>query len=322
MVRIRFVVLAAALASACGYDATFKDCTIVCALDGDACPDGTTCGAEGLCRTGQGSGTCVLASDGTGGTITHVGGKTIHTFDTNQSGSTFTPPAENTSGLELLVVAGGGGGGSTRGGGGGGGGGLVHVMNYGIDQTSYVVMVGYGGGAATNGGNSSFDTIVAIGGGAGRPSAMPNGGCGGGASHDTNDGPAGTGSGGQGNAGGSVGYNSGSNIFTGAGGGGAGGAGGNGTVSAGGGGGPGLASSISGALLYYASGGGGGDEETGSDGLSPGMGGNGGGGNGGLNAIGSDGVDGTGGGGGGGGNFLAGGRGGDGVVIISYPMAR
>ncbi len=318
-----FALVASALV-ACGYSADFRDCTIICVTAG--CPDGLTCGPEGLCRAEE-SEVCVLPSDGTGGTITHVGGRTIHTFSTSQSGSIFTPPT-TTSVVEALIVGGGGGGGSTRGGGGGGAGGLLYLPSFDLTQfppnAQIVVTVGFGGAPATNGGNSSFGTFLAIGGGAGRPSAMPDGGSGGGAGHDTNAGPAGVGTAGQGNRGGLIGFNSGTTTFTGAGGGGAGSQGGVGVPSAGGAGGPGRAFAISGEQVHYGGGGGGGGQDLGSNGLSPGSGGLGGGGDGGRNAIGEDGVDGTGGGGGGGGggpdpNFFNGGRGGAGIVIISYP---
>jgi hypothetical protein len=308
--------------SACTYDTSYGDCAVHCTAD-SGCPDELTCGPEGLCRAAEAE-ACVVPNDGTGGTITHVDGRTIHTFAASQSGSTFTPPIDMSS-IELLVVSGGGGGGITRGGGGGGGGGLVYEASYALDQSLYAVTVGYGGASSTSGGDSAFGTITAKGGGAGRSCFVtPNGGSGGGASHDTNDGPAGSGTSGQGNRGGSVGFNSGSMTFTGAGGGGAGGSGAVGASGIGGGGGPGLFFAISGMELYYAGGGGGGGQDFGSHGLVPGSGGIGGGGKGGLNSIGTAAVNGTGGGGGGGGggdpsdNFYKGGRGGDGVVIISY----
>lgn len=325
--------IAASVFSACNYDPHYGDCAISCsAVSG--CPSGLTCGSDGLCRT-AGTSPCApndaAWDDGTGGMITHVNGQTVHTFSAGTSGSTFVPPL-GLSSAALLVVAGGGGGGATRGGGGGGAGGLMYQATYAISKASFTVTVGYGGPPATNGEDSSFDTITAIGGGAGRPSGVPNGGCGGGASHDTNNGPAGTGTVGQGSAGGSAGYNNGSNVFTGAGGGGAGNSGAVGAAGAAGAGGPGLSSTISGTLIYYAGGGGGGAQNLGSGALAAGLGGNGGGGNGGVNAVGTDGVDGTGGGGGGGGgcnvadtcdpNFNAGGRGGNGIVILSYPTQR
>lgn len=321
-------VLVAGALMACGYHAEFRDCTVSCTVD-TGCPEGFTCGSEGLCHSTEtdAMATCVLPSDGTGGSITHVDGHTIHTFSLNQSGSTFTPPTDLTS-IELLVVAGGGGGGTQRGGGGGGAGGLVHMTAFPIAVPSYVVTVGDGGGPSTNGVNSSFATITAIGGGAGAglSSGTLNGGSGGGGHHGT--GPSGTGTPGQGNNGGASGFDSGSTTFTAAGGGGAGGSGAVGTSSAGGAGGIGLAYTISGAMVFYAGGGGGGAQNVGTGALASGVGGNGGGGDGGLNAAGRNGVDGTGGGGGGGGggdpndNFFPGGRGGAGVVILSYPISR
>lgn len=321
MVRTCVAALAVML-GACGYDADFEDCTILCSLD-TGCPGGLTCGAEGLCRNGESIGGCHLSSDGVGGSISHADGRTIHTFSTSYSGSTFSPPVAVSS-VEVLVVGGGGGGGTQRGGGGGGAGGFVYVASHVVDQPLYLVTVGRGGGPSTNGEASSFGTLVAFGGGAGRNGAELDGGSGGGASHNAG---GGSGTAGQGNGGGTAGHDSGSMIFTGAGGGGAGGQGEVGTPSNGGTGGPGLANGISGTEGYYAGGGGGGGQDLGSHGLIPGDGGNGSGGNGGVNGIGKNGVDGTGGGGGGGGggpdpNFFSGGRGGAGVVIVSYPMVR
>src|SRR4029078_11157620 len=113
---------------ACAYSANYEECAIRCTVS-SGCPGEMTCGAEGLCRAADAE-VCVLPSDGTGGTITHVDGRTIHTFSAEQSGATFTPP--DLPSFEVLVVGGGGGGGSTRGGGGGGAGGLVHVQSYAV----------------------------------------------------------------------------------------------------------------------------------------------------------------------------------------------
>lgn len=314
VIMVRILAAISIALCACTYDVSFSECVVHCD-DDSGCPDGLTCGPEGLCRGAEAE-VCVLPNDGTGGTITHMDGRTVHTFVASQSGATFAPPALGT--VEVLVAAGGGGGGTTRGGGGGGAGGLVYAATYAIDQPSYVVTVGYGGESRSSGGDSIFGTITTIGGGGGRSCTTPNGGSGGGASHDTNDGPPGSGTSGQGNRGALVGYNSGGMTFTGAGGGGAGGSGADGTQSAAGAGGPGLAYTISGEQIYYADGGGGGAQDLGNHSLAPGSGGSGGGGAGGLNEAGKDGLDETGGGGGGGGAFLNGGRGGSGVVILSY----
>jgi len=48
-----FVTLGATL-SACAYEASFQDCDVRCAAD-RGCPDGLTCGAEGLCRSSEGT---------------------------------------------------------------------------------------------------------------------------------------------------------------------------------------------------------------------------------------------------------------------------
>lgn len=315
------VVAACALAACVSYRANFEPCIVQCTTD-TGCPGDLTCGPEGLCRA-AGAVTCVVPSDGTGGTITHVGGRTIHTFSVAQSGSMFMPPA--VSDVEILIIAGGGGGGTQRGGGGGGAGGLLYATAYSVTEASYIAVVGAGGPPSINGESSSLGTLTAIGGGAGVIGATLNGGSGGGASHNSASG--GVGAVGQGNGGGASGYDSHSMTFTGAGGGGAGGPGAVGTPGGGGAGGPGLPIAISGVQVYYAGGGGGGDQDLGSHGLSPGVGGAGGGGDGGLNAVGRDGVNGTGGGGGGGGggpdpNFFSGGHGGAGIVIISYPTGN
>jgi len=320
---VRLIAVGFLLVSGCvGYDAHFEDCTISCTAS-SGCPEGLACGAEGLCRQAEAP-ACLVAHDGTGGTITHVGGRTIHTFTADQSGSTFVPTG-STSSIEILVVAGGGGGGSTRGGGGGGGGGVVHMTTFVVDQPSYDITVGRGGSPSTRGSDSVLGTITANGGGSGRAGSPADGGSGGGASHDTNDGPAGNGDPGQGNRGGTSGtYDLTSMIFLGAGGGGSSSIGANAILSGAGAGGAGLALTISGSTLYYGGGGGGGAQDLGNHGLIPGPGGTGAGGDGGVNAPGHDGTDGTGGGGGGGGggpdpNFYPGGRGGNGVVVISYP---
>jgi hypothetical protein len=105
------------------------------------------------------------------------------------SGSgTWTCPAGVTS-VEVLVVAGGGGGGGL--GGGGGAGGVVHHTGKSVTpSTGYSYSVGSGGSGGTYnnsasgsaGGNSTFDTITALGGGKGsnRTDTGYSGGSGGG----------------------------------------------------------------------------------------------------------------------------------------------
>jgi hypothetical protein len=258
-----------------------------------------------------------------GGIVTTSGSNVIHTFTTS---GTLSPLSSLTA--SYLIVAGGGGGGSstsgTGGSGAGGAGGLLSGSGLTIDSNSvYVVTVGAGGGVASNavgtqGTNSSFSAYatVAVGGGyGGKQSAGGSGGSGGGAGYATYAG--GTGTSGQGNAGGNTTIS----VGGGAGGGGAGAAGSNATTVDGSSGGVGVSSSISGTSTYYAGGGGGGAWSAG----SPGSGGNGGGGGGGTNAAvaGVSGTANTGGGGGGGGGTYSvsggsGGQGGSGIVIISY----
>lgn len=238
----------------------------------------------------------------------------------------FSQPAGYS--VNYLVVAGGGGGGSLAaadvGAGGGGAGGLLTSSTTLLSGTAYTITVGAGGagGAAggsnlgANGSNSVISTIAtAVGGGGGsnRYGVTGNGGSGGGGAYTT---LPGTGTAGQGFAGG---LGSTPANYGGGGGGGASAVGGNGTASAGGAGGIGLQTSISGTATYYAGGGGGGYYAS-SSGVG-GLGGQGGGGNGGNSGPGIAGTTNTGGGGGGAsptGTSFAGGNGGSGVVIIAY----
>ncbi|MEI7718514.1 MAG: glycine-rich domain-containing protein, partial [archaeon] len=114
--------------------------------------------------------TNVLA-DGTGGTITHDGLYTVHTFLSN---GTFVPPV-SISKVEVLLVGGGGGGGEFAGGGGQGGG-IVYENSHAIPGGSYSVVVGAGGlgepGSSTqvrgqSGSSSTFDNLKATGGAGG-----------------------------------------------------------------------------------------------------------------------------------------------------------
>lgn len=220
----------------------------------------------------------------------------------------------------LIVAGGGSGGGST--GGGGGAGGVVFAPDVSVAVGSYPVVVGAGGAVpgnqlpGRNGENSSFNGIVAIGGGgggysAGGTSGGPGqpGGSGGGGQTYFGAFPPGSGTSGQGNNGGTLAGVAGST-----GGGGAGGAGSNiGTANNGGAGGVGISNSITGTAVFYGGGGGGGGAAI------AGAGGNGGGGAGGT-TVGSAGAANTGGGGGGGWPYAGGngGAGGSGVVVISY----
>jgi len=232
----------------------------------------------------------------------------------------------------ILVVAGGGSGASNAGAGSGGGGLLTSIINLSF-LNSYSIIVGAGGAATIGavgaiGGNSSISgagitTITATGGGGGGnfvSSTGGNGGSGGGGGAATGATTSGgTGISGQGNAGGT-----GNGVGTGGagGGGGANAVGGNGTSTNGGVGGAGFASSISGSSVTYAGGGGGSAGVAGLGGAG-GVGGGGAGGGGATNPA-ASGISGTanlGGGGGGGwqgGGVSIGGKGGSGVVIVSY----
>jgi hypothetical protein len=272
--------------------------------------------------------------------LPETGGKSFVTVNINAgvvqkfttTGTTsWNAPSDVTS-VEVLVVGGGGGGGGSHGGGGGGGG-VVYASTYPVTPgQSYTVTVAAGGArTATNnvgntGGNSVFGNLTAFGGGGGgyETSGGNSGSSGGGGGGKTTG--AGSGTAGQGFAGG-VGANS-----VGYGGGGGGGAGAVGTSgtsngnSLGGTGGNGLQFGISGAPTYYA-GGGGGAGYTGSGAGTGGSGGLGGGGTGGAystSTIGTDGTANTGGGGGGyatNGSPYSGGAGGSGIVIVRYTTA-
>jgi hypothetical protein len=264
----------------------------------------------------------------------------------------FTPTVALT--CDYLVVAGGGGGGNFNGGGGGagglrstvtatgGGGSLESPIS--VTAQAYPITIGAGGAGMTSGNNSIFSTITSTAGGRGGDYASTNtsatGGSGGGngAIETFNGTPfatAGSGTTGQGYAGGLGGFNAGGggNKRVTGGGGGAGAVGGNGNTSSGvsGNGGSGVAISSfatatsTGVSNYYAGGGGGGaDTNT----TAAGTGGAGGGGNGSRPGTGGSGTANTGGGGGGGGNSSGtpdyqapGGIGGSGIVIIRYAMA-
>jgi hypothetical protein len=282
-----------------------------------------------------------------GNTVTTDGTYWYHTF----TGSGSFTPLQNLT-VDYLVVGGGGAGGredygSGIGGGGGagglrctvgatGGGGSLESPLALTANTLYPVLVGAGGAFSVagsrgaNGGNSTFGSIVAIGGGGGAGGEGggwtykgQNGGSGGGGEGGTttnvfgggNSGTGGSGTANQGFAGG--------NSIGGSGGGtgGGGGAGEAGNTNGGATGGDGVATSISGSSVTYAGGGGGALYGTASAG---GAGGGGTGANYSVSAA-TDGTVNLGGGGGGGGNDSSGGRnrsgnGGSGIVIVRYAV--
>lgn len=145
--------------------------------------------------------------DCTGGTITHAGGKTIHTFTTVGSGAIVCSQAK--TGVEIVVVAGSGGGGTA--GGGGGCGGYQDFTGQTLAATSTSLTIGAkgvgvaGNNAGTSGTNSQFASLAAsVGGGGGGGNGVPalNGGCGGGGGTGGGTLVGGTGTAGQGFAGG------------------------------------------------------------------------------------------------------------------------
>jgi hypothetical protein len=266
----------------------------------------------------------------TGGVVTYYQNYTIHTFNSN---GTFnvTGVLRNPS---VLIVAGGGGGGS----GGGGAGGLIYNTTYNITTTLFTITVGYGGAGGTNasvngtdGGNSTFGVLTSIGGGGGaKQDNVPGriGGSGGGASiaSGASDILGGAGITGQGNPGGNTTNHD--NPYCSAGGGGAGNPGSDcHFVGQGGSGGPGIQTiSINGSTVCYAAGGAGGYHNSGAGGtpgnstcgILPRSGGN----SSRADApirLATGGLNNTGSGGGAGDSTPhAGGRGGDGVIIIRY----
>jgi hypothetical protein len=309
------------------------------------------------------------ATTATGGVIsqTTVEGQTfnVHTFATLGTTNFVVSSVGTEPYVDYLIVGGGGGGGMDMGGGGGGGGVLTGRTNT-ITAATYPVVVGAGGNGSpaggtngqpsshiftvqgTDGGNSSFNSLIALGGGLGGMSHWPHsntrasgrvGGSGGGASgYDTPDGSgAGAGTAGQGFAGGAA-----TGSYFSGGGGGAGAVGGKGNWGRAPYGGLGKFSMIDGNPRFYGGGGGGsGYTSIGGDG------GYGGGGAGSVhdtfggiyarnngennsagepdsqtNQPGRNGGTNTGGGGGGGSHYFAnnkGGEGGSGIVILRYP---
>jgi hypothetical protein len=287
--------------------------------------------------------------------ITVASGGTESTFtidEVNFKAHTFTTSGNfnmSTSGyIDILVVAGGGGGGGVpqnptlneQCGGGGGGGGIILKHQYFISAGVYSIVVGAGGGniiglpSARKGGNSTFASLIAIGGGPGG-SVGENGGqggCGGGAGYSNGGLIGGTSIQGQMGGSSSNGYNT-QSYGQGGGGGGFSAIGGGGRflnafnpTGQYGNGGSGLRVHFTSNITVYYSGGGGAGCTIGND-YSGGKGGLGGAGNGGryiadTNFInGRNGTANTGGGGGGGAWFFngsTGGNGGSGIVIIRY----
>ena len=255
----------------------------------------------------------------TGGTITTSGGNTIHTFN-NVGVGTFTPNGDGT--VTYLVVAGGGGAAGQRGAAGGAGGFRTGTLSV---SGATAVTVGDGGAGGNglvqgdNGQDSVFGSITSTGGG----------GAGANAAVGRNGGSGGGGAASSARAGGDSdyltpkqGYDGGSGIDSASpaagGGGGSGAVGGNASNAQGGAGGTGTNSSITGSVVMYACGGG--------AGAYSGAGGAAGCSSAGAGSVAVTGTgaagsanSGSGGGGMGDGAAVTGGKGGSGVVIVSYP---
>ncbi len=286
-------------------------------------------GANGTSGNGGGGGNGV-ASSISGASVTYGGGgggspNNASAGSGGAGGSGGGGAGQRaTNGTAGTTNRGGGGGGSNNGSGGAGGSGVV-IISY-----PSGVITATGGNVTTSGGNTihtftstgTFQVLslipIALGGGGGGDSNTNfNGSAGGSGGGGGTDGAT-TGTGGSGSEGGySGGTARGTATISGGGGGGAGAVGQAGQVNDGGAGGIGLSSSITGTATFYGGGGGGGRSSNG------GSGGNGGGGSGGSNSAGAAGTTNRGGGGGGadggGSNIFSGGRGGSGIVIISYP---
>lgn len=234
--------------------------------------------------------------------------------------------------VEYLVVGAGGSGGNHLGAGGGAGGFVSGEIV--LTAGEHLASVGAGGFSVTgyqagvDGQDSQFSSIIAAGGGGGGAvssiglALLPNSGGSGGGATKTSGSTAlilgGLGTPGQGNKGGDT-INAALATSAGSGGGGAGSAGSAAANNVGGSGGNGLASNITGVSIFYSGGGGG----AAASGGTAGGGGSGGGGSGGLGASSAGSViNNTGGGGGGGydGTTSASGAGGDGIVVVRYPI--
>ena len=194
----------------------------------------------------------------TGGTISTAGGYRIHTF-TSTGAATFGLGALSNLDVEYLVVAGGGGAGNNPSIGGGGGAGGYRTGSLTALAAPAPVVVGTAGSLGQNGGVSSFSTIPALGGGYGGNNAGGNpGGSGGGGSGPYAT-PGGSGTPGQGFAGGNC--IDGVSVYQAGGGGGgasqAGTGGAGNPTRTGGNGGNGASSSITGTAVTRAGGGGG-----------------------------------------------------------------
>ena len=127
----------------------------------------------------------------TGGTVTITAdGYRVHKFNSNN-----TLTVTRGGNMEVLIVGGGGGGGVTTpatysqgGAGAGGAGGHIYYSSFFVNTGAYTVAVGAGGATQTKGSNSTFSTLVALGGGRGDGDGGGDGGSGGGGSNGASGG--------------------------------------------------------------------------------------------------------------------------------------
>ncbi len=110
----------------------------------------------------------------TGGTVyvdPFDGDYKIHQFTSNDTFVIASAPVNPT--VEVMMVGGGGGGTF----GGGGGGGYIYRPSFGVSTGSFSVVVGAGGaGFPANGGNTTFSSLIALGGGSAKNSCGSGGG--------------------------------------------------------------------------------------------------------------------------------------------------
>jgi len=209
------------------YDPRIELCdgsegTVESLLEGPTTYSGNTLGSTSITKEGSAFKTQEVIATG-GDWIEEFGEWRAHVF-TGSGTFDLQSYVGSAAETDYLIVAGGGGGGA-RMGGGGGGGGVITGYAY-LTGTTYSITVGAGGAAGdggaiatyrgTNGGNSTFNGLIAIGGGAGGggynndgKSAGLDGGSGGGASaYDAGTPPSptyGSGTAGQGHDGGAQG---------------------------------------------------------------------------------------------------------------------
>ena len=150
--------------------------------------------AEGrLIQRGAAGNPLLVAVQATGGTVTDItqDGKQyrVHTFTSDGTFEVTNTTSSSGGEVDVLIVAGGGSGAATPGehkGGGGGAGGLVFIPSKIVDVGNYAITVGAGGASVGQtstfsptqgnpGQNTTFDNLIALGGGRGGQQANSTG---------------------------------------------------------------------------------------------------------------------------------------------------